>query len=566
MAKASESASLDNGVTRGSPRTRSKGTAKSKAARGGAAIKVRKPDRAARVISFIELLTVPSGKGQGAPFKLEPWQKAWIREIYEPHNGAGNRLVRRAILSIARKNGKTALIAALVLVHLVGPEAIPNGEIYSAANDREQAAQVFKVARQIVEADHELGKLVKVVPSTKTLTCPSNGSFYRAISAEAGTKHGLNPSVWIYDELAQAKTNELYEVLDTSTGARQEPLGVVISTQSADPQHILSLLIDDGLNADDPTIVCHLYEVPEDCENIFDPKVWKLANPALGTFRDADDFKALADKAQRTPIFENTFRNLYLNQRIDAHEPLVVRKDWNACKSNFDFDDGAEIYLALDLSASDDLTALAGMNAAKDDDSTKAWFWKPGDTLKEHGRRDRARYDVWAEQGWIEAPAGRVVDYGFVVRRIIEICGRFTVRGLAYDRWRMAVLLKEFQAQGFAAYIDTGADDVVKEGLRLVPFGQGFKDMAPAIDAFGISVADRKFKHDGNPVLGLCFSHAVAIKDPAGNRKLDKSRTRLRIDGAVATVMAKGLKARDLMEESAVSSPWDDPNYSMVAG
>lgn len=474
--------------------------------------------------------------------------------------------MRRAILSIARKNGKTALIAALVLVHLVGPEAIPNGEIYSAANDREQAAQVFKVAKQIVEADPELGKLVKVVPSTKTLTCPSNGSFYRAISAEAGTKHGLNPSVWIYDELAQAKTNDLYEVLDSSTGARAEPLGVVISTQSPDPQHILSLLIDDGLNAKDPTIVCHLYAVPDDCENVFDPKVWKKANPALGTFRDFDDFKAMADKAERNPVFENTFRNLYLNQRIDAHAPLIVRKDWKACQAEFDFADGDEIYLGLDLSSSDDLTALVGMSAAKDDDRTKAWFWKPGDTIKEHGQRDRARYDVWCEQGWIEAPAGRTVDYGFIARKIAALCGRLNVRGLAYDRWRMAILLKELQNIGFAAYIDTGAEGEVQEGLRLVPFGQGFKDMAPAIDAFAISVADRKFKHDGNPLLGLCFSHAVAILDPAGNRKLDKSRTRLRIDGAVATVMAKGLKARDLMEDSAVSSPWDDPNFSMVAG
>jgi phage terminase large subunit-like protein len=149
-------------------------------------------------------------------------------------------LVRRAILSIARKNGKTALIAAMVLAHLVGPEQIPNGEIFSAANDREQASQVFKVARQIVEADPELQSIIRVIPSTKTLACYSNGSFYRAISAEAGTKHGLNPSFVIYDELAQAKNRELYDVLDTSMGARSEPLFAVISTQSNDPEHILS--------------------------------------------------------------------------------------------------------------------------------------------------------------------------------------------------------------------------------------------------------------------------------------------------------------------------------------
>ncbi len=455
--------------------------------------------------------------------------------------------MRRAILSVARKNGKTALIAGLVLAHLVGPEAIPNGEIYSAANDREQAAQVFKVARQIIEADPELGKLMRVVPSTKTITCPPNGSFYRAISAEAGTKHGLNPSVWIYDELAQARTRELYEVLDTSMGARDEPLGVVISTQSPDPQHILSLLIDDGLNAKDPTIVCHLHAVPDDCENIFNPKVWKKANPALGTFRDMDDFKALADKAERNPVLESSFRNLYLNQRIDAESPMITRKEWAACSGPFEFADGEEIYLALDLSSSDDLTALVGMSADRETDRTKGWFWKPGDTLKEHSTRDRAPYDVWAKQGHIQAPPGRTVDYAFIAQFIADLCSRYNVKGLAYDRWRMSNLLKEFQGISFAAYIDGGKEEDAQDGLRLVPFGQGFKDMAPAIDAFAISVADRKFKHDGNPVLGMCFAHAVAIKDPAGNRKLDKSRTRLRIDGAVAAVMAKGLKARDLV-------------------
>lgn len=564
MAQAPESAGHDNGVLRGSPGPRSKGKAKPPSSRGGAEIQVRRPDRAARIISFIELLTVPSGKGQGAPFRLEPWQKDFIRDIYEPHNGLGRRMVRRAILSVARKNGKTALIAGLVLAHLVGPEAIPNGEIYSAANDREQAAQVFKVARQIIDADPELGRFVKIVPSTKSITCPSNGSFYRAISAEAGTKHGLNPSVWIYDELAQAKTRDLYEVLDTSMGARDEPLGVVISTQSPDPQHILSLLIDDGLNAQDPTIVCHLHTVPDECENVFDPSVWKLANPALGTFRDMDDFRALADKAERNPVLESSFRNLYLNQRIDAQAPLITRSEWTACQTSTDLIDGEAIYLGLDLSASDDLTALVAISADPKDDRVKAWFWKPGDTLKEHARRDRAHYDVWAKEGWIDAPPGRTVDYSFVASRIADICKRYEVRGIAYDRWRIDFLLKELSALGLAAYAASQDGAASGEGVRIVSFGQNFHDMAPAIDALAISVADRKFKHDGNPLLAMCFANAVAILDSAGNRKLDKSRSRLRIDGAVATVMAKGLKARDMIKNDYQASPWDDPNFSMV--
>jgi phage terminase large subunit-like protein len=172
--------------------------------------------RAGQVIAFIECLTVPSGTGQGKRFKLASWQKKFIRDIYEPHRGT-RRVVRRAILSIARKNGKSALIAAIALAHLVGPEAIPNGEIYSAANDRDQASIVFKFARQIVELEPELQAEIDVVQSTKTMIGRRTGSVYRAISAEAGTKHGLLPSVVIYDELAQAKNRQLYDVLDTSS-------------------------------------------------------------------------------------------------------------------------------------------------------------------------------------------------------------------------------------------------------------------------------------------------------------------------------------------------------------
>src|SRR3954451_21790073 len=247
--------------------------------------------RARAVIAFIEQLTVPSGVGQGGRFKLAPWQKRFIRDIYEPHR-MGRRVVRRAILSVARKNGKTALIATIALAHLVGPEAIPNGEIYSAANDRDQAAIVFKFARQIVEQEPELRAEIDIVTSTKTMIGRATGSVHRAVSPEAGTNHGYLPSVVIYDELAQARSRDLYDVLDTSFGARDEPLFVTISTQSNDPEHILSKLIDDGLSKADPAIVCHLYAADEDCA-LDDEAQWLKANPALGVFRDREDLVAL---------------------------------------------------------------------------------------------------------------------------------------------------------------------------------------------------------------------------------------------------------------------------------
>ena len=511
-------------------------------------------DRVDRVVKFIECLTIPSGEGAGKPFRLRPFQKKFISDIYGPHmmtKKEWRRVVRRAVLSIARKNGKTVLIAALVLVHLVGPERITNGEIYSAATEREQAGQVYKVCKQMIEADPELLLALKTIDSTKTIVNYANGSFYRALSAEAGTKHGLNPTFVIYDELAQASNRDLYDVLDTAMGARAEPLFIVISTQSSDPQHPLSQLIDDGLNSKDPSTVVHLYAVSDDCENIFDEKSWKDANPALGDFRGLEDMRVLAHRAERLPGFESTFRNFFLNQRISSEAPLIPRAEWMGClDAGAKLGDGEAVYLALDLSSTTDLTCLVAVSS-ENGERVRAWFWKPADTLKQHEDRDRVPYTLWQKQGTIEAAPGRSVHYGFVAQRLGEICARFRVLGLAYDRWRIDDLLRELGNLGMDAWVE-GKDDAREGVLRLVPWGQGFKDMAPAVDALEVSILERRLKHDGNPCLTWNFSNAVVLKDPSGNRKMDKSKARFRIDGAVATAMAVGLKARAVVQEEPV--------------
>lgn len=455
-------------------------------------------------------------------------------------------MVRRAILSIARKNGKTALIAALVLVHLIGPEAIENGEIYSAANDRAQAAQVFKVAAQIVRADPELRHRLRVVDSTKTIACYENGSFYAAISAEAGTKHGLNPSFAIYDELAQSKSTDLYDVIDTSMGARAEPLFAVISTQSNDPEHILSKLIDDGISSGDPTIVCHLYAVPDDAD-IFDEKMWKLANPALGDFRSLDEMRTMAAKAARIGSEEPKFRNLYLNQRYSATPSLISRKDWFARLGAAEFEDGEDVYLALDYASVSDLASLA-MVSASNGDRVRAWFWKPADVLADHSRRDfgsgNRRYEEWRADGHLLTTDGQTIDPLAIAMHVGDLSSRYRILGLAYDRWRIDEFLRQLDEAGVAGHKD-GEDG---DGIRLVAWGQGFQSMSPAVDAFERSVLSGALEHAGNPLLNWNVANAVVASDPAGNRKLDKSKTKFRIDGAVAVTMAIGLKARDQVE------------------
>lgn len=462
-------------------------------------------------------------------------------------------------MSVARKNGKTALIAALVIAHLCGPVSEINGEIYSAATDREQAGQVFKFARQMVEAEPEFGPSgdipLTIVPSTKTIVCKSNGSFYRALSAEAGTKHGLNPSVWIYDELAQARDHELYDVLNTSQGARNEPIGFVISTQSPDPEHPLSKLIDDGLRANDRRIAVHLYAADEDIDDLLDETAWAAANPALGDFRKTEDIRALAEEATRQVSKESAFRNLYLNQRVDQTSPLIARSEWKACETEDEREKhpetgvlrkGERIYLGLDLSAKVDLTALVAVSADPSEDRVKAWHWKPKDHLHDHYKRDHFDYPSLAKEGWLDAPPGGVIDFGYVAQCISRISQEYEIVGIAYDRHKIDTLLVEFDRIGIEAYKD---EKNKRDGaIRMVDWGQGTVGMGPAVDSLEESVIRRRFKHDGNPVLGFCFANAIVRADSVGNRMLNKAATRFRIDGAVACAMALGLKARDLVD------------------
>ena len=408
------------------------------------------------------------------------------------------------------------------------------------------------MARQMVEVEPELVGRLRVVPSTKTIVCLGNGSFYRALSAEVGTKHGLNPTFVIFDELAQARNRDLYDVLDTSMGARAEPLFLAISTQSNDPEHICSKLIDDGLSGEDPTTVCHLYAAPEDCD-LDDEAAWYAANPALGDFRSFDELATAVRKAKRLPAEEPKVRNLYLNQRVSAASTLISRADWMACKGNAEWFEGERVYLALDLSAKVDLCALVGVSV-DDGSRVAAWFWKPGDYLEDHERRDRVPYGVWARDGLIEANPGRSIHPRAIANRIAEIGERFEIVGLAYDRWGMANLLREFDEIGLAAFKD-GEDGGT--GLRLVPWGQGFKDMSPAVDALETAVLHGELVHASNPVLNWNVGNAVAVMDPAGGRKIDKSKARFRIDGAVALAMALGLKDRE-------RAPEGEKEYRMV--
>lgn len=505
---------------------------------------------AQKVIRFIETRRVTKGILAGQPYRVHPFQVPIIESWYAVDD-EGLRIVRTGLLSVGRKNGKSGLASTLALCHLSGPLSEPRGEILVAATDRDQSALIYDEVVALIEDDPELTARCNIKRHEKTITDVVTGSKFSALSSDAKKAHGFSPSVVILDELAQwgdtAKGRALYDALTTAQGGRKEPLVIIIGTQAASPDALMSKLVDyaKAINSGeikDDRFRGFIYEVPEDMD-VYDESAWPLANPALGSFRSIEDMRELAERAKRLPTLENTFRNLFCNQRVDPDVPLITKKEWLACSSTDCLRDGEEVFLALDLSATQDLTALVAVSA-NDGERLKAWFWKPRDLLQEHVNRDRAPYDVWAKEGWIETPKGRAVDYGFVAKRVAEIRQQYVVRGLAYDRWHINNFLRELSNIGVDAVCQDGKQRPVSGALPLIPWGQGYADMAPAVDAFEISILERRLKHDGNPVLTMCVANAKVEMDAAGNRKLDKSATRFRIDGAVCAAMAIGLKAR----------------------
>jgi phage terminase large subunit-like protein len=206
-------------------------------------------NRAGRVIEWIERLRITSGMHAGRPFVLRPWQKKIIKAIYgTSRRREAVRPIRQCLITVPRKNGKTQLAAALALAHLCGPEARPRGQVLSAAADRQQAALIFNEMKALIRADEYLRPRIAIRDFTKELRDTETESTYAALSSDARKAHGLSPTFVVCDELAQWKGRDLYDNLVTGTGAHAEGLMVVISTMSADPEHVMSELVRHGKN------------------------------------------------------------------------------------------------------------------------------------------------------------------------------------------------------------------------------------------------------------------------------------------------------------------------------
>ena len=494
--------------------------------------------RSCRNINWIEAhCVVPDGKLMGQHVKLRPFQKTIIERYDKP--------TRRIIISLARKNAKTSLSAMLILLHLCGPESRVNSNLYSSAMSRDQAAILYHLAAKMVRLHPDLNAAVSTRDTVKELYCGELGTLYAALSADASTNLGKSPVMIIHDELGQVKgpRHPLYESLETATGAQESPLSIVISTQAVTDADLLSVLIDDALEDNDPETAVFLYTADEEADP-FDAETIRQANPAFDEFMNQKEVLRMAEDARRMPSREAEYRNLVLNQRIEAQSPFVTMSIW---KENGEQPEGwGACYGGLDLSQINDLTALVLVSEVDGKYNVRPTFWLPDEGLEEKSRLDRVTYDLWRDQGFLKTTPGKSIEYKYIARYLAELIDEGQVRKIAFDRWNMRHLRPWL--------IEAGMSDALIED-RFSEFGQGYVSMSPALRSTEELLLNGKLRHGMHPVLTMCAANAVVKMDEAGNRKLDKKKSRGRIDGMVALAMACATAVEEQHSAPVFSAP-----------
>lgn len=489
--------------------------------------------KAQRVVHFIEALRHTKGEFHGQPFHLLPWQEKIIRDVFGTvrDDDPTMRQYTTAYIEIPKKNGKSELGAAIALNMLINDDEW-KAEVYSCASDRQQAAIVFDVAVDMVRQSPALMKRVKIIPSTRRMIYQPTGSIYQVLSSEVATKHGLNVSACIFDELHTQPTRALYDVMTQGSGdARRQPLWFFLTTAGTDRNsicwevHQKALDILEG-RKNDPRFYPVLFGLPDEADWTNEEN-WYRANPSLDHTITIDKVRDAFRKAQETPADENQFRQLRLNQWVKQSVRWMPMDKWDECGGVVDpyALEGRACYAGLDLSSTSDLTALVlAFPPTSEDEPYIAlpFFWLPEETLSLRVRRDHVPYDQWAKRGFIQTTEGNVVHYGFIERFICELGERYDIREIAHDRWNATMMVQTLEDDGFT----------------MVPFGQGFKDMSPPTKELMRIVLEHKLCHGGHPVLRWNMDNAFVRTDPAGNLKLDKEKSTEKVDGAVALVMA----------------------------
>lgn len=475
------------------------------------------------------------GEWAGELIQLEPWQRQKNAIAFGWKRADGTRRFRITYVEIPRKNAKSTEAAALGLYLTVGDNE-PGAEVYSSATKKDQAKIVHTAAVEMVKASPSLSRWLKTFRNN--IHCSRLGSKFEPLGSDSDTLDGLNAHGNIIDELHAHKNRGVWDVLDTSMGARRQPMTIAITTAGIyDPESIgwqmhdhavkvlEGVLEDEGFFA---FIAC-----AEDDDDWTDPATWRKANPNLGVSIREDYLEGQCAKAKAQPSFLNTFLRLHLNRWTQQRDRWLSIEKWNACEPrNLTHAEmlareagwaGQVCYGGLDLASTIDLAALVLVFALEEGAiGFLARFWAPEETVMERSRRDRVPYDAWVRDGWLTATPGNVIDYDFIQAEVLVLGAQYKLRELAFDPWNATQT----------------ATQLTGEGVTMVEVRQGYRSLSePAKELEKLIVAG-KVRHGGHPVLRWMVSNVAKREDPNGNIAPDKSASSEKIDGVVASILA----------------------------
>lgn len=504
--------------------------------------------KADRAVTFIENLCHTKGKWAGTPFWLLPWQEQLIRDIFGIVKPDGNRQFRTAFVEICKKVGKSELAAAVAL-YLLYADNEPSAEVYGAAADRQQASIVFDVAKQMVEMAPALMKRSKLMGATKRIVNYSNAGYYQVLSAEVGGKHGFSVSGLVFDEIHTQPNRQLYDVLTKgSSDARQNPLHFIITIAGNDRHsiayelHTKAVDILEGRRVD-PTFYPVVYGLKDD-EDWEDEANWYKVNPSLGYTVDIERLRDAYREAKQNPADEITFKWLRCNMWVSSTVAWIPDAIYMRGNEPIDMDAlaGRDCYAGLDLSSTGDITALVLIFPPRDEEEKYVllpYFWIPEETIPRRVKANSVPYDIWEKQGYIMSTEGNVIHYDFIEKFIMDLSEKYHILEIAVDRWNATQMIQNLEGEGFT----------------IVPFGQGFSSMSAPTKEFYRLLMEGRIIHGGNPVLRWMAGNVVIDTDPAGNIKVTKAKSKEKIDGIVAAIMALD---RCIRQEGQSGSVYDE--------
>jgi len=490
---------------------------------------------------YADVLKLNGGDFEGKPFVLLPWQQFVIGSLFGWMGADGHRRFRNAYIETAKGSGKSPLAAGVGMLGLVADNE-PRAEIYSAATKKDQAMILFRDAVAMVDQSPELGKRLQKSGTGErcwNLAYMAQGAFFRPISSDDG-QSGPRPHIGLIDELHEHKTNTVVEMLRAGTKSRRQALIFMITNSGSNKlgpcwsYHEYAAKVAAGDMQDDGffPFVCAL---DEEDDPFADESCWPKANPSL---QDADlpGYKYIREQvteAKGMPSKEAIVRRLNFCQWTDAESPWISHEVWKGAEREYDIESlrGRRAVAGLDLSSTTDLTGLVFLvEPVAEGEPWKIvpYAWLPEVDLQRKADSDRVPWVQWRAEGLLDTTPGRAISKRVILQRLSGLCDFFEVMEVAYDRWRIEDLLSL-----------ASDDGITLPTMR--PFGQGYKDMSPAVEQFERMLLNGELVHPGHKVLTYCIGNSVIEQDAAENRKLSKEKAVGRIDLAVAAVMAAGL-------------------------